>query len=137
MDLPGDELRVAVLRLARRMRLERADGDVTDGQLSLLFILIKEGPLTISALSDRERISPPSINRTVNGLEQLGLVRRSSSPDDGRLVLISATDAGVAIVGETRRRRAEWLGDRLSTLTAEQRQLLAEAAPLLRELADT
>ena len=38
-----DDLRIAVMRLARRMRLERGGSDVTDGQLSALFVLAKHG----------------------------------------------------------------------------------------------
>ena len=100
-----DELRIAIMRLARRMRLERADEDVTDGQLSVLFVLTKHGAQTLGALSEHERVTPPSMNRTVNALENNGLIVRESSPDDGRKVLITLTDRARALVVETQRRR--------------------------------
>ncbi len=75
-----DELRVAVLRLSRRTRLERADADVSDSQLSVLFHLWKQGPQTLGSLADLDRVTPPSMNRTVGSLAELGLVTRSASP---------------------------------------------------------
>ena len=136
-DQRSDDLRLAVMRLARRMRLERAGSDVTDGQLSVLFVLWKEGAQTLSSLSEHERVTPPSMNRTVNALVEAGLVTRNSSPDDGRKVLIEATDAGAEIAKETKRRRVAWFNRQLSSLDATERAALDAAAPILRRLADS
>ncbi len=133
----NDDLRIALMRLVRRMRLERADGDLSDGQLSVIFVLWKEGAQTLRSLSEHERVTPPSMNRTVNALVDAGLVTRTTSPLDGRKVLIEATDAGLEIARETKRRRAAWFAQRLGSLPDEQRDALAAAAPILRELADS
>ena len=131
-----DDLRIAILRLSRRMRLERAGEDVTDGQLSVLFVLWKEGPQTLGSLAEHDRVTPPSMNRTVNALEAAGYVTRADSPDDGRKVLLDVTEAGTAIIKETRRRRDLWFSRRLAELDPAQRAALDAAAPVLRELAD-
>lgn len=136
-DELNDELRIAVMRLSRRIRLERADDDVTDGKLSVLFVLWKEGAQTLGSLSEHERVTPPSMNRTVNALVEAGLVTRSPAPDDGRKVLIEATDAGIEVARETKRRRVAWFARRLEGLDAVQRAALEAAAPILRELADS
>lgn len=125
------------MRLSRRMRLERVDGDVTDGQLSVLFVIAKHGAQTLGSLSEYDRVSPPSMNRTVNMLVEAGLVARDSSPDDGRKVLISLTSAGANIVTETRRRRLAWFSQRLAALSASQRTAIHAATPVLRQLADS
>ena len=132
-----DELRIAVMRLARRMRLERGGSDVTDGQLSALFVLAKYGAQSLGSLSEFERVSPPSMSRTVGGLEGDGLVTRTASADDRRKVLIEITPAGLAIVQETKRRRVAWFSTALAALTDDQRSALDVAAPILRELADS
>ena len=132
-----DDLRIAVMRLARRMRLERGGSDVTDGQLSALFVLAKYGAQSLGSLSEFERVTPPSMSRTVGGLEGDGLVTRTASADDRRKVLIEITPAGLAIVQETKRRRAAWFSTVLAALTDEQRDALDAAAPILRELADS
>lgn len=132
-----DDLRIAIMRLSRRLRAERAGDDVTDGQLSVLFVLWREGSQTLSSLADHERITPPSMNRTVNALVDAGLATRTSSPDDGRKVLIQATEAGLEIARETKRRRVAWFARQLDTLTPDQRASIDAATPILRELADS
>lgn len=131
-----DELRIAIMKLSRRMRQERADGTVTDGQLSVLFALHRYGPQTLGSLSEHEGVTPPSMNRTVNGLVDAGLVSRATSPEDGRKVDIEITDAGVEIVSATRRRRIEWFSGRLAALGAKERAALETATAILREIAD-
>ncbi|WP_307859170.1 MarR family winged helix-turn-helix transcriptional regulator [Herbiconiux sp. SYSU D00978] len=129
------ELRVGVGRLSRRLRAEKADSDLSDGQVSVLAILFRDGAHTLSQLSDLERVTPPSMSRTVNALEQAGYLQRTESPDDGRKVLLSITDAGRDVVRETRRRRDAWLFQRLKELSPEQRRVLSEAAAIMKELA--
>ena len=136
-ETSDDDLRLAILRLARRTRAERAGEDVTDGQLSVLFVLWKEGPQTLGSLAEHERVTPPSMNRTVNALAESSLVTRDASPDDGRKVLIDVTESGHTIISETRRRRDVWFSRRLADLSPEQRQILELCAPVLRELADS
>jgi DNA-binding MarR family transcriptional regulator len=132
-----DDLRLAIARLARRIRLERVGEDVTDGQLSVLFTLWKEGPQTLGSLSERERVTPPSMNRTVNALAEAGLAMRSSTPDDGRKVLVEATDAGAEIARETKRRRVAWFARQVGELTPQERAALEAAAPIMQKLADS
>jgi hypothetical protein len=49
-------------------------------------------------------------------------------------VVLSITEAGMAEVRETRRRRNAWLAERLATLTPAERETLAQAAVLLRRI---
>ena len=130
-------LRIAVARLSRRLRAEKEDDELSDTQTSTLAFLVREGSGTIGRLSEHERVTPPSMNRTVNHLEQAGYVRRTADAADGRKVVVVPTEAGLRLVAETRRRRDAWLHQRLRTLTPEQRETLAEAAIILRELADS
>lgn len=131
------ELRLNIQRLARRVRRERTEDEITDGQRSVLFNLYSDGSQTLSQLSESDRVSPPSMNRTVNALEAAGLVVRTSSATDGRKVAIDLTTEGRALVNATRRKRDAWFSARLAKLTPEQRDILAQAAPILRELADS
>ncbi|KQR50906.1 MarR family transcriptional regulator [Leifsonia sp. Leaf336] len=130
-------LRIAVARLSRRLRAEKADDELSDTQTSTLAFLVREGSGTIGRLSEHERVTPPSMNRTVNRLEEAGYVRRTADAVDGRKVVVVPTESGLRLVTETRRRRDAWLHQRLRTLTPEQRETLAEAAAIIRELADS
>lgn len=131
------ELRAAIMLAARRIRLQRGDVGLSDPQYTVLVLLSKRGPLTPGQLAELERIQPPSMTRTVNGLVELGLVTKDEHPTDGRQVVVSLTGAGKAEVRETRRRRDAWLTKQLSTLTPDERTTLAEATELLRRIADS
>lgn len=131
------ELRIAVGRASRRIRAERGEAGLTDPQFNVLAWLTKDGALTPGQLAERERIQPPSMTRTVTGLAELGLVAKTEHPTDGRQVVVTLTDAGVAEVNETRRRRDAWLAERLSNMTKDERTLLADAAELLRRIASS
>lgn len=133
----GSALRVAVARLSRRLRAEKEDDELSDTQTSTLAFLVREGSGTIGRLSEHERVTPPSMNRTVNHLERAGYVERTPDAEDGRKVVVVPTESGLRLVAETRRRRDAWLNQRLRTLTPEQRATLCDAAVILRELADS
>jgi DNA-binding MarR family transcriptional regulator len=135
-DLSG-VLRIAVARLSRRLRAEKEDDELSDSQTATLAYLVREGSVTIGRLSEYERVKPPSMNRTVNRLEEAGYVERTADAADGRKVVVIPTHRGVELVAETRRRRDAWLHQRLRTLTPEQRATLAEAASIMRGLADS
>ncbi|MET4783349.1 MarR family transcriptional regulator [Glaciihabitans sp. UYNi722] len=136
--MPHDdqELRLAIQRLSRRIRSMQADEEVTEGQRSVLFALANSGAQTLGALSEHERVTPPSMNRTINALVALGLVTRTTADDDARKVKLDLSDAGRTFITETRRRRDAWFTKRLAALTPEQRRVLDEVAPILREIAD-
>ena len=136
----GDEglssaLRVSVMRLARRIRLERSSEDLSLNQLSVLGTLLRSGELTLGELAAIERVKPPSITRTVNGLDDAGLVTRRPHATDGRQVMVDLTDQARTVLDEDRRRRDLELAQRLDELGPADRQLLRRVAPLLDLLA--
>jgi len=130
-----DELRMLLQRVARRIRNNRADGTMSDTQLGVLFRL-EVSPATPGALAERERITPPSMNRTLNALEQLGLVSRRPDPDDARKVIVTVTDAGLAVIRETRRLRTRWFSQQLAALSGDERASLEAVIPVLRRIAE-
>jgi DNA-binding MarR family transcriptional regulator len=123
-------LRTAVVRTSRRLRHDATGEEVTLPQYAVLAAL-KNGPLTPRQLAQREQVRPPWMTRTVAALAEAGLVTRAGDPNDGRQVLVSLTDAGRAAIAVTRRRRTEWLADRLAGLDAEECRALARAAEIL------
>ena len=131
------DLRVALARSVRRMRAEKSDEELSEGQYSVLAYLDRTGPATPRALAEYERVQPPSITRTLATLVELGLATREAHPVDGRQVIVRLTPKGRAVVRETRRRRDAWLARRLADLEPAERQVLADAAQLLRRIADS
>lgn len=135
-DLTGS-LRLASMRLARRLRVERGSDDFTLSQLAVLGTLDRHGPSTIGELANIERVKPPSMTRIVNSLVESAMVTRRPHETDGRQVVVDLTDAARALLAEDRRRRNAWLARRLAELTDDERELLGRAAPLLDRLAST
>lgn len=131
--LAGD-LRIAVMRLARRLRAERAEVGLTLTQLSALAALERHGPTTPGNLAAIERVRPPSMTRVLNGLVDQGLVSRRPHPTDGRQVIVEITAEAQTRLREDRRRREAWLARRLATLDVEQRRALRAVVPILEEL---
>lgn len=129
------DLRVAIGRSSRRIRAERSDLDLSDTQLSVLFLLDRDGPATPGDLAAHEHVQPPSMTRVVNCLADRGLVTRSDHPDDRRQVLVTITDAGRQEIRETRRRRDAWLSGVLAGLSPDERAVLASATSILRRIA--
>ncbi|MCU1509065.1 MAG: MarR family transcriptional regulator [Glaciihabitans sp.] len=137
MQNDDQEIRLAIQRLARRIRSMQSDDSVTEGQRAVLFALSNNGAQTLGSLSEHERVTPPSMNRTINALVEAGLVTRVTAGDDARKVSIDLSDAGRTFITETRRRRDAWFSTRLDALPPEQRAIVEQAAPILRELADS
>ena len=133
----SSELRIAVMRLARRLRQERATDTYTVSQLSALATLDRDGPLTLGALASAEKVQPPSMTRIVASLEQTGLVRRTPHPTDGRQILLRATPEGSKLLAADRKRRDAWLACRLAELTEAERATLHEAAEILGRVAQS
>lgn len=127
----------AITRLYRRIRAEKAGDQISDSHRSVLALLVRQGPHTLTELSEREHVTPPSMNQTVNALAESGYVERTNDPADGRKVILVATPGGVALIEETTRRRHAWLGARLQELSPDERRTLAKASGILSRIADS
>jgi len=131
IDRLATDLRVAAFRLTRRLRLEAHLDEVTDSQLTVLFHLSRLRAATPGQLAEFERVSAPSMNRTVNALAAMGCVRRQADPADGRRVIVELTERGAELARTARGRRSAWLRSQLKPLPKEDRVVLARAIKLL------
>jgi DNA-binding MarR family transcriptional regulator len=75
------------------------------------------------------------MTRTVNCLDEGGYVVRRPHETDGRQVMIALADKGIETLTADRKRRDAWLAQRLRELTAHERSVLREAAPIIERLA--
>jgi DNA-binding MarR family transcriptional regulator len=125
----ANEVRIACQRVSRRVRFESA-GELAPHLVSALSTL-KHGARTPSELADAERVSGPSMTRTVGFLIERGLVASADNPADGRSKLLSLTPAGWAELDQVRKARDDWMERKLAGLSDEERQLLRKATELL------
>ena len=129
----ANDLRLACMRISRRVRHESTD-HVAPHQFSAL-MRISEKPCTPGELAEIERVSAPSMTRTVALLVEQGWVTRTPDPADGRQVILSLTDAGGALLAETKRRRDAWMTMRVAALTDDEVRLLRDATAILGRIA--
>src|SRR5437764_10931531 len=123
------------MRFSRRLRNQRVDTSVTLTHLAALSTLKRHGPMSPGELAAHERVQPPSMTRVVVALEGMGLATRTPHPTDGRQVVIDLTPAAEILLGDEARAREAWLSGRLQELSAEEREVLRDAAVIMDKLA--
>lgn len=130
----ADRLRRSIGDIVRAMQqLENAP----NGQIETLGFLRRDGRQSIASLARRRRVKHQSMSGAIVELESQGLVVRTPDPLDGRGVLIDLTEAGSAMVDESRTRRsAIVLRVAERTLTQSEQDALAGTAALLDKLRD-
>ncbi|HKA68112.1 MAG TPA: MarR family transcriptional regulator [Actinomycetes bacterium] len=131
----ASELRLAVMRLSRRLRTQRTDQSLSLSQLAVLGTLERHGPLTPRELAEHEKVSPPSMTRTLAALQERGFIIRTDHPTDGRQHLVAPTEQAVRMIRNDRRRREAFLAQRLAELSPDQRTVLRHAASILERIA--
>ncbi len=104
-DSPEGELRVAFKRAmvaVRRLRgreTQRPD-QVSFAQYGLLFSLSGADERSARDLAEQADLSPATVAQMLEGLEAQGLVERTRSAQDRRVVLSSLTERGAQIVAD-------------------------------------
>lgn len=132
----ADALRLVIGRIARRLR-QQSLGDMTPSQRSVLASLDRHGSLRIGELARIENISAPSLSGIVGRLESRGFVTRTGDPEDARSTLVEVTPIAVEALAEARVERNAFLRRRLSTVSEEEREVLARAVSLLEAIAES
>ena len=123
---------MAALRRLRGRETHRP-GELSYAQYGLLFGLAHGGALSAGELATSADVSPATVTQMLDGLESAGLVWRVRSERDKRVVLVSLTDRGVALV-EARRAQIEPLWrDALAEFSERE---LATASAVLDRLHD-
>jgi DNA-binding MarR family transcriptional regulator len=127
------QLRLAVTRLARRLRQEAEPG-ITSSMLSALSTLDRHGTLTMRDLGAAEQVSGPTMTRIVAALVDAGLVERRADPTDGRVTWVKPTAMGDKLLERSRRRKEAYLAKALRGLSPSELAALEAATPILDRL---
>ncbi|RKR75654.1 MarR family winged helix-turn-helix transcriptional regulator [Frondihabitans australicus] len=137
--LTSDEIAVAraLEGVIGWLRQSRQPQELSASALSVLSRLESAGALRITAIAEREGLSQPGTTTLVNRLVAAGLADRGADPADGRVVLVSISDAGLLRLTHYRESRSELVAARLRTLSAADRQALTAALPALTHIVQT
>jgi DNA-binding MarR family transcriptional regulator len=131
----ADRLHSAAIHVLRRVAREDVASGLGAPALSALSVVVFGGPLSLGRLAEAERVRPPTMTRTVQGLESAGLIRREQDPADKRVVNIEATRKGIEVLQAARARRVAALASSLEGLGEGDLGTLERAADLLARLA--
>jgi DNA-binding MarR family transcriptional regulator len=129
-------LRAVIGRLARRLRPTSAGSELTPSQTSVLFTIVRLGPLGLGEVAEIESVNPTMLSRITAQLCDAGLIHRESSPGDRRAALVKATPAGRKMRERIHKERTAALGAHVESLDEEQREALWAALGVLEELAE-
>lgn len=130
----ADRLHSAAIHLLRRLRIRDRESGVGPAQLSALSVLVFAGAKSLAELAEAEQVKPPTMSRIVAGLLRSKLVRRKTDRNDHRAVVIQATEKGMRIMQEGRRRRVETLASAISALPEKEIARLQAAAQVMEAL---
>lgn len=101
----------------RQAMADAGPSGVTSSQMRAMRTLTRHGePMRMSELADSLGIVRRSATSVIDGLEQLGLVRRTDDPTDRRAVGVQLTEAGRKMMADARRRRRSAAGRVLGSL---------------------
>ncbi len=120
--------------LLTRLLARHLHGNLSRPEISLLNTL-RGGPRRITELAELEGVAQPTMTQLVKRLERQGLVDRARQPDDGRVVVVSATEEGVVAFDGYRTQATIALSRYLDRMSDEEIEALATATETLAELA--
>lgn len=133
----ANDLRQVIGALARRLRAESADNELSPPEHAVLKRLLELGPSTTATLARAEWVKPQSMGATVAGLQAGGYVTRALDAADGRCRTVVLTEKGKRAFQAGRAARQTWLARRLDqNLGADEQRALSSAVELLRRLVE-
>jgi DNA-binding MarR family transcriptional regulator len=129
-------LRAVVGQLSRRLNALARGSGLTPSQLSALGVIARRGPIRLSDLAEYESVNPTMLSRVVAALDEAGLVRRRTDPDDRRAGLLEVTATGRRTHDRLRAERGRVLTAGLEQLGPDDVAAVETALPALEALID-
>jgi MarR family 2-MHQ and catechol resistance regulon transcriptional repressor len=103
-----------------------ADSDLGLSDFQILEILLHKGALPVNTIGRKIMLTSGSISTAVDRLEKRKLVRRDPSVDDARVIYVSLTGPGHALIQRIFSRHAQRIEDVFGPLSNEERLSLEE-----------
>ncbi len=108
-------------------RLILSDFNITVPQFRALQILINEGEMTISELSQKMDLACSTITDLVDRMENSSLVKRKKDTKDKRVVRIEVLSKGNDILEKVLEKRIEYLSEKLKNISDKDKKSLSDS----------
>ena len=128
---------LAVLPLLNRIvaaEVRREAGEETTMPQFRVLAHLSPGPLTLSALAKKRRVSLQSMSELVQALVERGWVVRTPDPSDRRQSLLGLTDQGRAHYERAQAQTLQRLAPLMAQLAPEELAAVLMALPALRRV---
>ena len=128
---------LAVLPLLNRIvaaEVRREAGEDTTMPQFRVLAHLAPGPLTLSALAKKRRVSPQSMSELVQVLVERGWVARAPDPNDRRQSLLQLTDHGRSHYERADAQTLRRLAPLLAQLSPDELAAVRTALPALRRV---
>src|SRR3954451_195126 len=122
--------------IVTRLLIKQVEAEISRTEAGVLSTLVA-APRRITELAELESLAQPTMTLLVQRLEQRGWVTRERGADDGRVVLVSLTEAGSATLEEFRAQVGAALRVHMDAMSDEQIAALETATEALGLLVDT
>jgi len=137
--MPSKELIEEMIELQRRVDRDRRQYELdawmhlnlSIGQLKSLFFVSNRGATSLSKLAAALRVTPTNTTGIVDRLLKRGLITRTESPDDRRVLLLRTTPLGDELITELRQKRKERMAELFNRLSEEEAKYMAEALKIM------
>ena len=137
--MPNKELVEEMIELQRRIDRDRRQYELdawmhlnlSIGQLKSLFFISNRGATSLSKLAAALSVTPTNTTGIVDRLLKRGLITRTESPDDRRVLLLRTTPLGDELIAELRQKRKERMAELFNRLSEEEAKYMAEALEIM------
>lgn len=133
------ELIEEMIELQRRVDRDRRQDELdawlrlrlSIGQLKSLFFISNRGTTSLGKLAAAMEVTPTNTTGIVDRLLKRGLITRTESPDDRRVLLLRTTARGEELIGDLRHRRRERMVELFGHLSDEEAATVAQGLKFL------
>lgn len=132
-----DRLDAIFSRLGRLARRRVPDDTLTFGQFAVLRMLFREGPMAMGAIAEHLGISLAGATGIIDRLVNQGVVDRTRSREDRRVVWVDLSPAGRERMLRLQEERYGQMKKLLTPLTADEIETLLKLLERIAEGAET
>jgi DNA-binding MarR family transcriptional regulator len=123
-----------VMKEIRSQMRSQGSTDLTVPQFRTLAFVNRNQGSPLCKVADHMGLTSPSASTLVDGLIKRGLMTREDQPDNRRRVRLVVTSRGRAILEASTRGTMAYLAKKLSSVSADNREVIVKAMETLRSV---
>jgi len=103
----------SIYREVNNLLKEQINEDITSDQFALLQYISEENACTSTKIANAFGVGKSAVTALVNRLHDKGLIARKRDEEDRRIIYLTLTDGGKALVSETESELYQVIGEKL------------------------